>query len=220
MEPTILNAANQPMQLTRGQYDQIQDFIESMNAEREALKGNSPEQIIEFYLDYMQSRDPQLADAYPHNPQGKTIKDCYRYILKKARQTANGSSATMQHHNVVFGWAKDYFVDASIPKEESQTTTKAYVPKPAPPKNSAKEYADKHTQALQWQAKHEEKIARWEKEQLKKIREYDMDLFNNPDDNPYRKEKCPFLSEKNPYKNYLAEPNHENNPVQTEDNQE
>lgn len=208
-----MNAAEQPMQLTRGQYDQIQEFIESMNAEREALKGNSPEQIIEFYLDYMQSRDAQIAEAYPDNKQGKTIKDCYQYILKKARQTANGSSATMQHHNVVFGWAKDYFTDTSIPKEESKTPAKTYVPKPEPQKNPAQDYGTRHKLALQWEAQRNEKIAKWEKEQKQKIREYDMDLFNNPDEKPYRNQQCPFLTEENPYKDYLAEP-------ETEDNQE
>lgn len=214
-----MNSTNELMQLTRGQYSEIHEFMEQMNAEREALKGNSPEQIIEFYLDYMQSRDEQLAKAYPDNPQGKTIKDCYQYVLNKARKTANGSSATMLHHNIVFGWAKDYFVDSSIPKEGTNTTTttaKDYVPKPKTPEEQALEYKDRHEQTLQWETKQKEKIARWEAEQKKKILEYDMDLFNNPDENPYRKEKCPYLTEMNPYKDYLPE----YNPSQTEENQE
>lgn len=209
METTILNSANQPMHLTQGQYDELHQFIEQMNAEREALKGNSPEQIIEFYLDYMQSRDEELAKAYPNNPQGKTIKDCYQYILSKARQTANGSSSTMLHHNIVFGWAKDYFIDTTITKKETNTNTNAmtFVPKPKSPADQAREYKEKHEQAIQWETKHNEKIARWESEQKRKILEYDMDLFNNPEENPYRKEKCPYLTEQNPYKDYLPEYN-------------
>ena len=187
--------------LTQEQIDLLIQEAEDVKACNEALKGDSPKQMIEFYLDYQQSRKPELNAVYPDNKQGKSINDCYNYILDKARKQANGNNSYMAHHKIEFQWAEDYFMNEDIKKFEKAAPAKVTTkPKEykinTSPEAERKKYYD-------WENAHKERVATWMKGHQERIdkwtKEHQMEIFFNPDDCPHLKDKCPFENEKNPY---------------------
>lgn len=183
-----------PNTLTQEQINLLIQEAEDVKACNEALKGNSPQQIIEFYLDYQQSRMPELNAAYPNNKLGKTVKDCYGYIMDKARKQATGSQY-MAHHKIVFGWAVEYFVNDDIKKFE-QT-------KPAPAGTSTTTKADYKRLHDEWEIAHKSRVEEWEKSHQEAInkwsKEHQFELFFDPALCPELQKENPFLKEKNPY---------------------
>ena len=189
------------MSLTQDQISLLIQEAEDVKACNEALKGSTPEQIIEFYLDYQQSRMPELNAVYPDNKQGKTIKDCYAYITDKARKLASGSSQYMAHHKVVFQWAIEYFTNTNIAKFEKTTPAKTTTtPKEYKIDNSPEAQRKKY---FDWEEAHKERVTTWQKQHQERIdkwtKEHQMEIFFNPEDCPELKATCPFDNEKNPY---------------------
>ena len=189
------------MSLTQDQINLLIQEAEDVKACNEALKGTTPEQIIEFYLDYQQSRMPELNAVYPDNKQGKTIKDCYAYITDKARKLASGSSQYMAHHKIVFQWAIEYFTNTDIAKFEKTTPAKTpTTPKEYKVDNSPEAQRKKY---FDWEEAHKERVTTWQKQHQERIdkwtKEHQMEIFFNPEDCPELKATCPFDNEKNPY---------------------
>lgn len=202
METKILNDnQKQIAQLTQEQAQLLITEATRVQAEREALKGKNAEQMIEFYLDYMQSRDKQLGECYPLNKQEKTVKDCYNYIIAEVRKEAGGSSAAMVQHTTVFEMARKYFVDDSIKKYSSNTVGKAAVNKPA--QNKADTPEKRRQKAEAWEQAHQEKFNSWETQHQKEIEKWTLqhqnELFFNPDECPELKKTNPYANETNPY---------------------
>lgn len=189
------------MSLTQDQINLLIQEAEDVKACNEALKGTTPEQVIEFYLDYQQSRMQELNAVYPDNKQSKTIKDCYAYITDKARKLASGSSQYMAHHKVVFQWAIEYFTNTNIAKFEKTTPAKITTsPKEYKVDNSPEAQRKKY---FDWEEAHKERVTTWQKQHQERIdkwtKEHQMEIFFNPDDCPELKATCPFDNEKNPY---------------------
>lgn len=201
--------------LTVEEINLLKQQAEDVRAQQAALEGTSPEQIIEFYLDYQQSRKPELNNVYPDNKQGKTIKDCYRYILNKAEKQKNGN-VSMVNSKIVFGWAEEYFLDEKIEKFENKITAKSIVSKttaqkPLKKEELQKKHDDWEIQNKQyidtWNTNQKKKIEDWETKHKKEIATMQMDIFTDPAElekkkkevNPYLQEQCPYLNNKNPY---------------------
>lgn len=213
-----LNSANMPAdlsKLTQGQLELLLSQAEYAAAEREALKGKNQEQMIEFYLDYRQSKNPELNANYPNNPKGKTIKDCYEYIVDAVQKQSHGQQGAMVHHDEVFAMAEKYFIDDSIEKFERKVApTPIYHPSTAKMSKAerekkAQEWETQHQEKIQnWVKDNEKKAEKWQKEHDKKVLDWQCDMFadhsvtpdfvNEP--NPYTLEQCAYLKEENPYK--------------------
>ena len=201
METKILNENQQQYaQLTKEQAQLLITEATRVQAEREALKGKNAEQMIEFYLDYMQSRDNQLGQCYPLNKQEKTVKDCYNYIIAEIRKQAGGGQAAMVQHTQVFEMARKYFVDESIKKYSGNADGKAVATKPTAKQDTPEERKQK---ALDWEKAHKEKYDAWEQSHQKEIEKWTLqhqnELFFDPSDCPELKKVNPFANEKNPY---------------------
>lgn len=219
METTILNSANQPADLSKLTQEQLNLLLrqaEYAEAEREALKGKTHEEMITYYLDYKAKQSPELAAKYPNNPKGKSMKDCYEYITNKVRKMANGRNSAMLQHNEVFAMAEQYFMDDTIEKVEH----KAPVTRTTTPTNSiktmsaeerekkAKEWEeDRQKRQKAWIENNKKNYDKWQQEHDKKVNNWKMDLFadhnTEPDfvkeTNPYDPSNSSILKETNPY---------------------
>lgn len=223
MNNPILNSGNEIVQLTRAEYEKMMKFIEFSEAEQEALKGNSQEDMIKHFADWKASKDDKFKEAYENNKQGKTIKDCYQYIVEQART----SNQNMMDSKSVFMMVENYFLDDNIKKKEE--------PKYTP---STQSITTDKKRAEEWEIQNKKRIEDWERENLPKrekweikhkqiVDEWKSDMFadpNNPpaevtETNPYAPDKNPHLNATNPFlPKDKKDEDKENNEKTSEDN--
>ena len=182
--------------------------LKNQKAELAAMKGKTPAQMVQFYLDELAKADPQLAARYPNNELGKTIDNCMSYLQNQASKLKKGNIA-MVHHSIVFDWAVEYFLDDNIKAAATAKAKAETKPKMTPEEIKAKieEWNKAHQQRIDdWIRKHEDKCAKWEAEQKKKIEKWDREhlqisIFEDPNEgtNPFREEGCPYDNETNPF---------------------
>lgn len=180
----------------------ILGFAKNKAAEEAAIaNGQTPEKMIEGYLNHMAKIDPQLAEVYPNNPDGKTIEDCCMYIEKLAKGKAANHSGfqlvTISSFDV-FQWATQYFLDKEIKKIEkpAPTPVKTYTSVSKTP--TIKLDADALLkEKKEWEKTNNEKIDAWEKENNRNIDKFEWehpeDLFGNKPENPYKTKENPYL---------------------------
>ena len=186
-------------------------FLNNKAAEEAAIAaGETPDKMVKGYLDKIATLDPQLAEVYPDNPNGKTIEDCLMYIENEAQEKCKNRSGfqcvTITSFDV-FNWATMYFLNPEIKKIEK--------PKPAPIKvttSVSNTPVKLDLEALlkekeEWEIAHNERIDKWEKENQKSIekfeRENPMDLWGNKPENPFKDKVNPFANEQFPKQSML-----------------
>ena len=72
-------------------------------------------EVIKEYLEEQCKSDPCLAEKYKETSLG----GCIKYIEKMARLTLDGKSGAIKD-DVVFHWAREYFVDGIAEKEHDE----------------------------------------------------------------------------------------------------
>ncbi len=75
------------------------------------------EENIKNYLEEQCKIDPILAEKY--NDSRSLIKCCIRYINEMAREELGGKSGAVKD-DVVFHWAREYYVDGTAEKDLKQ----------------------------------------------------------------------------------------------------
>lgn len=76
---------------------------------------NSYKEIIKNYLEEQCKIDPCLAEKYKDT----MIGGCCEYITKMAREELGGISGAIKD-DVVYHWAREYYVDGIAEKEKSE----------------------------------------------------------------------------------------------------
>ena len=208
--------------MSEEQFNQMMSYLDADLAAKAALKGKTHEEMVKNYLDELRKTNERLAQNYPANPQGKTIKDCMEYITNFARKNSNSRSEAMVASFVVFDWAVEYFINPDIKKIEK--------PKPvaAPTKKPEDKLSELLKQKHDWEEANKKKIDEWEIENNAKIdafnKKHEMDLF--PPENPHANAVNPYLDKVFPAQEeldkILNEATQKNNPnltpaEQTED---
>ncbi len=72
-------------------------------------------EVIKEYLEEQCKSDPCLAEKYKET----SIGGCIKYIEKMAREELGGKSGAIKD-DVVFHWAREYFVDGIAEKEREE----------------------------------------------------------------------------------------------------
>ncbi len=199
------------------------NFLNNKAAEEAAIAaGETPDKMVKGYLDKMATLDPQLAEVYPDNPDGKTIEDCLMFIQNEAEEKCKNKSGfqcvTITSFDV-FNWATMYFLNPEIkkiekPKAPAKVTTSApYIPAKLSLEELLKEKQE-------WEIAHNERIDKWEKENQKAIekfeRENPMDLWGNKPENPFKEKVNPFANEQFPKQSLLDKALEQQDKTQTE----
>ena len=169
-------------------------YLKVQEAESHALaKAKSFNEIIEMYLTKMAELDPQLAEKFPNNPAGKSVKDCVEYINNQARKMVTNQTGTQcvaLSNAEVYNLAVQYFLDDTIEKVEKKEPVRKPAPKPA--KRTLAQLQEAKTK---WQEENDKQVREWEIAHNARIdkfeNEHKLDLF--PPENPYLKEVNPFL---------------------------
>ena len=208
--------------MSEEQFNQMMSYLDADLAVKAALKGKTHEEMVKNYLDELRKTNERLAQNYPANPQGKTIKDCMEHITNFARKNANNRSEAMVASFVVFDWAVEYFINPDIKK------TKKTKPTAAPSKKPEDKLSELLKQKHDWEEANKKKIDEWEIENNAKIdafnKKHEMDLF--PPKNPHANAVNPYLDKVFPAQEeldkLLNEATQKNNPnltpaEQTED---
>lgn len=89
------------------------------------------EQAIKTYLDKRAKEDALFANTY--KKEGKSIKECCKYIMQKARKEAKNGCAAIPD-DVVYGWAVHYYDEDEIKVSETSDSVKVSVPEQPEPK--------------------------------------------------------------------------------------
>ena len=97
------------------------------------------EQTIKAYLDKRAKEDALFAATY--KKEGKSIKECCKYIMQKARNEAKNGCAAIPD-DVVYGWAVHYYDEDDI--KVSGTTEDVQVSVPEQPVPKEDPAADPH----------------------------------------------------------------------------
>lgn len=97
------------------------------------------EQTIKAYLDKRAKEDALFAETY--KKEGKSIKECCKYIMQKARKEAKNGCAAIPD-DVVYGWAVHYYDEDDI--KVSGTTEDVQVSVPEQPEPKQEPEADPH----------------------------------------------------------------------------
>lgn len=97
------------------------------------------EQTIKAYLDKRAKEDALFANTY--KKEGKSIKECCKYIMQKARKEAKNGCAAIPD-DVVYGWAVHYYDEDDI--KVSRTTEDMQVSVPEQPEPKEEPAADPH----------------------------------------------------------------------------
>ena len=98
---------------------------------------NNFETVIKDYLDNRAREDSLFAETY--KKANKSIKECCRYIISRARKL--GGTAVAVDDATVYGWAVHYYDEDNIKVEASsgrvEVAAPAAVVKPGPAKPAA-----------------------------------------------------------------------------------
>lgn len=98
---------------------------------------NNFETVIKDYLDNRAREDSLFAETY--KKANKSIKECCRYIISRARKM--GGTAVAVDDATVYGWAVHYYDEDNIKVEASsgrvEVAAPAAVVKPGPAKPAA-----------------------------------------------------------------------------------
>ena len=98
---------------------------------------NNFETVIKDYLDNWAREDSLFAETY--KKANKSIKECCRYIISRARKL--GGTAVAVDDATVYGWAVHYYDEDNIKVEASsgrvEVAAPAAVVKPGPAKPAA-----------------------------------------------------------------------------------
>ena len=180
--------------VSRKDIENLLRYHRVQEAESHALaKAKSFNEIIEMYLTKMAELDPQLAEKFPNNPAGKTVKDCVEYINNQARKMVTNQTGTQcvaLSNAEVYNLAVQYFLDDSIEKVEKKEPVRKPAPKPA-----KRTLAQLQKAKEEWQKENDRQVQEWEIAHNARIdkfeNEHKLDLF--PPENPYLKEVNPFL---------------------------
>lgn len=97
------------------------------------------EQTIKTYLDKRAKEDALFANTY--KKEGKSIEECCKYIMQKARKEAKNGCAAIPD-DVVYGWAVHYYDEDDI--KVSGTTEDVQVSVPEQPEPKREPAADPH----------------------------------------------------------------------------
>lgn len=90
-------------------------------------------EIIKAHLEQMAAQDATFAARY--HKEGKTLDNCWKYIVEQAQKAKEGNCACIAD-DVVFGWAVHYYQEDDV--EPTQKPTPAVkVAAPSAPKPSA-----------------------------------------------------------------------------------
>lgn len=106
------------------------------------------EQAIKTYLDKRAKEDALFAETY--KKEGKSIKECCKYIMQKARKEAKNGCAAIPD-DVVYGWAVHYYDEDDI--KVSGTTENVQVSVPEQPESKAEPATDPHPKTEAHKAK-------------------------------------------------------------------
>lgn len=98
-----------------------------------------PIQRIAEYLSEQIKTDAELETAI-ESKEKKTLSNCRKYIINKARESAKGSSGIWVDDSTVFGWAREYYIKEETPKAE---TKKEETPPPKTEKKKTKKETPK-----------------------------------------------------------------------------
>lgn len=89
------------------------------------------EQAIKTYLDKRAKEDALFANTY--KKEGKSIKECCKYIMQKARKEAKNGCAAIPD-DVVYGWAVHYYDEDDIKVSGTTEDVQVSVPEQPEPK--------------------------------------------------------------------------------------
>jgi hypothetical protein len=89
------------------------------------------EQTIKAYLDKRAKEDALFANTY--KKEGKSIKECCKYIMQKARKEAKNGCAAIPD-DVVYGWAVHYYDEDDIKVSGTTEDVQVSVPEQPVPK--------------------------------------------------------------------------------------
>ena len=89
------------------------------------------EQTIKAYLDQRAKEDALFANTY--KKEGKSIKECCKYIMQKARKEAKNGCAAIPD-DVVYGWAVHYYDEDGIKVSGTTEDVQVSVPDQPEPK--------------------------------------------------------------------------------------
>lgn len=89
------------------------------------------EQTIKAYLDKRAKEDALFANTY--KKEGKSIKECCKYIMQKARKEAKNGCAAIPD-DVVYGWAVHYYDEDGIKVSGKTEDVQVSVPEQPEPK--------------------------------------------------------------------------------------
>lgn len=89
------------------------------------------EQTIKAYLDKRAKEDALFAETY--KKEGKSIKECCKYIMQKARKEAKNGCAAIPD-DVVYGWAVHYYDEDDIKVPEITDNVRVSVSEQPEPK--------------------------------------------------------------------------------------
>lgn len=115
---------------------------------------NNFETVIKDYLDNRAREDSLFAETY--KKANKSIKECCRYIISRARKL--GGTAVAVDDATVYGWAVHYYDEDNIKVEASSGRVEVAAPaavvkpepaKPAAPKQKAKKTKHRADDSLQ-----------------------------------------------------------------------
>lgn len=88
------------------------------------------EQAIKTYLDKRAKEDALFAETY--QKEGKSIKECCKYIMQEARKEAKNGCAAIPD-DIVYGWAVHYYDEDDIKVSDSSGKARVVVSDQAQP---------------------------------------------------------------------------------------